>query len=673
MAFALTDDRPRSNGGFAAAFGLATFALSLPVVRLLVDAPEFLIAHQLTPRSAAVYLLLVIVGLPLLLGLALTLLGRVLPVARTVAMAGLGVVAFGGLLQPISGWSPIFLLGALVGGTVLAVAEAADPRVRSVLATLGLASLLLVAWSVGPSRVGSYLRSTGDAPSASGGRALATPVVLLVFDEVSMIPMLRSDLTIDTERFPNVAALASTSHWYRRASSVSPQTSASVPALLSGVAPDLSKVPIASDYPTSAFAQLGASLDAAAYEPVTALCPSATCDRSGSPRSTSLRGLLDDTALILRQAVSSDSMRRSLPSIERGWAGFGADGAVDIDAEAAPSGGYGTFPAQVDELTSLLSTSTDDGRAPLLVGHLIAPHMPWISLPDGSTYEGTEPAGMAPQGGTLVWDDAEAGRRLGYQRYLLQVGALDRAIGLARDALERAGTWDDAIVVVTADHGVQFEPGGVRSVGAGGAEVTNVPLFIKEPHQHRGVVETAPALTIDALPTVLGLLGVEPRGHLDGVDLLQGEVPATRTDAFLVAAGDAITPDQRLDAIRAAVERRARWVDPDGGWDGAYQVGVETPLVGSDLHDRPTSRGGGTWARTAGESGHQVTFDARPTVEAEAIVASCGDAIAGAAPVAPGDAEGVLFTSPDRCSTPDELVVWALDAAGELHELEASS
>lgn len=668
MAHAIVEDERRGSR-FAAGVGLAVFALALPIVRLLADAPEFFIAHGLAPAGTAWFLLVVIVGVPLAIGATLEVLGRIVPWARTVAMAMLGIVAVGGLLQPISSWSVVFGVGALAGGIALALGEARHASVRSVLGSLTVLALLLGAWALGPSRAGAYVRSGGEGQTVVA-RSVDAPVVLLVFDEVSMVPALGSDLAINAERFPNLAALADTSHWYRQASSVSPQTSASVPALLSGQHPDLSKVPVAADYPTNVFAQLGGSMDVSAYEPITALCPASLCADDDVSQSSS--SLLRDTALVLRHAVSSDAMRASLPSIEQGWAGFEAAPPAGEDGATAPTGGYGTFPAQVDELQAL-AKGQPGGQPDLIVGHLIAPHMPWISLHDGSTYEAGVPAGLDTAGGALTWADGEADRRAGYQRYLLQVGALDRALGTARAELEAAGLWDDAIVVVTADHGVQFEPGGARAVGPGGAEVTNVPLFIKEPHQREGVVETAPALTIDVLPTVLGLLGLEPRGQLDGVDLLGGDVPDERVDAFLVGEGDAITPDQTPDAIAAAVERRSSWIDPDGTWDDAYQPGIDRLLVGTAVADIASAAPAGSWSRADGEAGPVVTFDLRASVEADAVLAVCDGTVAAASPAAGAQVAGTLILSPEHCQGPDAAELWVLDAAGRAHPTEPAT
>ena len=44
-------------------------------------------------------------------------------------------------------------------------------------------------------------------------------------------------------------------------------------------------------------------------------------------------------------------------------------------------------------------------------------------------------------------------------RHLLQVGFVDRQVGLLLDRLQRTGLLDQALIVVTADHGYAFQVG----------------------------------------------------------------------------------------------------------------------------------------------------------------------------------------------------------------------
>ena len=56
------------------------------------------------------------------------------------------------------------------------------------------------------------------------------PVVLLILDEFPVDSLLRPDGSIDAARFPNFAALASTSTWFRNSSTIYDSTPKAIPA-----------------------------------------------------------------------------------------------------------------------------------------------------------------------------------------------------------------------------------------------------------------------------------------------------------------------------------------------------------------------------------------------------------------------------------------------------------
>jgi hypothetical protein len=70
----------------------------------------------------------------------------------------------------------------------------------------------------------------------------------------------------------------------------------------------------------------------------------------------------------------------------------------------------------------------------------------------------------------------------GYQSGL---DAADRAVGSLRAAMERAGIWDDALIVVTSDHPYRYQFGGGYGNG-------HIPMMIKFPHQSMPVVSSHP-------------------------------------------------------------------------------------------------------------------------------------------------------------------------------------
>jgi hypothetical protein len=95
------------------------------------------------------------------------------------------------------------------------------------------------------------------------------------------------------------------------------------------------------------------------------------------------------------------------------------------------------------------------------------------------------------------------------------------------DRLEATSAFDDALVVIAADHGVSLEPGsGLRGSrdGEGSSRhgVQPIPLFVKLPGQQDGLIDGRPAQIIDVLPTVAEAIGVDLPDHweFDGQSLL---------------------------------------------------------------------------------------------------------------------------------------------------------
>jgi arylsulfatase A-like enzyme len=87
-------------------------------------------------------------------------------------------------------------------------------------------------------------------------------------------------------------------------------------------------------------------------------------------------------------------------------------------------------------------------------------------------------------------------------------------------AVRRLGLDQNTIIIVTSDHGESLGERG----RVGHNEVRDVqlrvPLIIRHPSGRSAVIDY-PAQSIDILPTVLSMLGVEPPGSLPGVDLTQ--------------------------------------------------------------------------------------------------------------------------------------------------------
>ena len=96
----------------------------------------------------------------------------------------------------------------------------------------------------------------------------------------------------------------------------------------------------------------------------------------------------------------------------------------------------------------------------------------------------------------------ERSNLLFYQRYALQVGAADVALGHVLDHLEASPAWEDTTLVVVADHGISTL---TPDLGRGGRGATprkllQIPLFIKGPGQTKGAMVDDVAQAIESSP-----------------------------------------------------------------------------------------------------------------------------------------------------------------------------
>jgi arylsulfatase A-like enzyme len=119
-------------------------------------------------------------------------------------------------------------------------------------------------------------------------------------------------------------------------------------------------------------------------------------------------------------------------------------------------------------------------------------------------------ANLAPPAPDVLADILDA--------YDAEVLAIDTALRRLWTKLERRGMGERALVVVTADHGEEFqEHGGMGHGRTLYGEVMHVPLIVRSPGQTRGGIIERVVSSIDVAPTVLDMVGVEPAATFEGV------------------------------------------------------------------------------------------------------------------------------------------------------------
>lgn len=481
---------------------LTSFIVARPLLASLGRSPETFLS-----RGADWTDVIVFAGLLVLLPAAVPVaVGALANVAGPRARAAVHLVLVGGLVAVVAwqvgGQFTRMHLLPLGGAACAAVGAGAAVlrhrtewlgrflRYSSVAALVFLAQFLFAsptsAIVLGGRHGGPDAEATAALKAALGDDA--PPVVVLVFDGLPTGLLLDGQGRIDAELYPNLAELAGTSTWYRNHTTVAPMTLRAVPAILAGQVREQTVAPVTGRYPENLFTMLGGVYDIHASEPITGLCPVSMC--SGPPGSP-----LNELAADARGLW--DLQIRGLPHVEHWIPGAFDDRRGQLDAWI---------------------TAQDFGRGDrpdAFIVHSLLPHDPWRYLPDGSTY-----AAMPSPLGLFADHWGTAGAAVGRQRHVLQLQATDALVGRIMDEMRAAGTFDDALFVVTADHGYAFVP---ESRMRGLAEdnfdqIMWVPLIVKGPGQEAGEVDDRNVQTVDILPTIADELGVDlPWDDLDGV------------------------------------------------------------------------------------------------------------------------------------------------------------
>jgi len=102
-----------------------------------------------------------------------------------------------------------------------------------------------------------------------------------------------------------------------------------------------------------------------------------------------------------------------------------------------------------------------------------------------------------------------------------EIAHTDSYIGALMSELKERDLWQDALVILTADHGEEFFEHGAKGHRKNlHAETVNVPLIIKSPRGADAVRETMLVGTIDIMPTVLRTAGLPVPRHCGGRPIL---------------------------------------------------------------------------------------------------------------------------------------------------------
>lgn len=361
------------------------------------------------------------------------------------------------------------------------------------------------------------------------------PIVMIVFDEFPTLSLLDADGNIDPQRYPNFASLANEATWYPYATTVHDYTLQAVPAILSGNYPEPGPVlPLRRNYPDSLFSELEHAYTLHTLEQVTSLAPETSQEKNWHQNRAVLELFASDLVVLYLQVILPDALaNRWVPMEENVWGGLWKPDRV----HESPSLVFGELERmrtwhmerlfnrhtvdRTDEFNAYLKEIPDYPKETFHLLHTLLPHSPWEYFPSGRRYN------------THSWPRINEGltpEQIGpiHQRaHLIQVGFADRVLGQLIEQLKNSELYEQSVIVVVADHGVNYFADGERRIlsRVNFASIGFVPVFIKVPGQTNGVIDRSNVQVIDIAPTILDILMDGDIPTRDGRSLVDATAP----------------------------------------------------------------------------------------------------------------------------------------------------
>lgn len=407
----------------------------------------------------------------------------------------------------------------LIGGSLRALRGLQGPALASIAVATAITAL----------NPPSFVPGGARATLAGAAKRPAGPDIFLIsLDSVAAADALVCEpdarLTPQLHRF--AASATCFSHFYASSNFTTPTTS----TMETGVLPWLhfAAQPDARVIPALRQQTLANALSAAGYR-----THAITDNLLAGPRNRGTYGGYD-TAAYSRTTLASNLLRDALSvfpdTAMLRLSGTAASflGAVDIQThgEVNPYDARRSYAQALDLLSHEAS-----GERQFLWVHTLPPHSPYLPPPE-TKYKLLAP-GTLDRWSDFMADNIEypaAQQRLVDQhrlRYRESLMAADAWLGEFLDTLERQGRLDNAIVIVTADHGDSFEKGYLGHAGAPIHDaLTRVPLLIRLPGQTSPRHVDTAVSQADLAPTLADLAGVKPLPLAEGRSLaaaLRGE------------------------------------------------------------------------------------------------------------------------------------------------------
>lgn len=599
---------------------VAILAIVIPVSDKIASNLVFFNAHDVSPVTWAVVLVVGLAVFWLVIFAVLWVLRRLLP------PRGFDLVA--SVLMLVVTW---FFVGNVLARTVFASTPWLGPVVGLVAAVavtllarrfaMGTVLVLFAGLAAAVPLVATLWNGTqGTAPPAYTFDASTDRpnIVWVLSDELSYPAAFAEDGT-PRPGLTNLAELTKTATTYTHAYTAANFTDYAVPAMLGGKV-DLSTM--SGDAVQQMRSSLGvvpglsSKYSVVLESPVFSYdCDDATCASvgAGSGQSVIERywNFVKDTAAVAGKTALAEPFSNAFPAVDGKWSNFW-DGGEEFGND--PNG-----DTVNNAIAGITQVTTASPNAPFFTfWHTIRTHAPWVLDGQGNEiYPARVPivdgAHMIGEEGDETYTSDEL-KKLERRLWHYSVMDFDRQLGRLMDYLKSTGKWDDTMVVVVADHGAAMTDSGDRRVGDDDtqrwSEIAHVPLVVKYPGQTEAKVVTDVKSTGQIAQTVLEAAGATPGADTSMAPDLTQEVAggpvftnvknAAMTGWHLPAGFADVDPWQPDDFVAA---------------DATYPfaVGVDTSLLGASVPAGFTALDDATVHTLPGQSDQQVLIVDRPS------------------------------------------------------------
>ena len=222
-----------------------------------------------------------------------------------------------------------------------------------------------------------------------------------------------------------------------------------------------------------------------------------------------------------------------------GWRTVAVTGGGYMSAEFGFARGFDDFfdrargvDEEAEKLLETLARQTGEPRPIFALFHTYEVHSPYTPPAGFEQLFGEYSGEIEPSNDALIAIQGKASKVLknsdfDYLEALYDGGIryTDQILGDLFSALEKTGFLDNAVVIITADHGEEFgEHGGVLHGGKLYEELLHVPLIVFGTGVERGVVDPRLVSLVDIAPTILSAAGLPIPERMEGRDLL-GDLP----------------------------------------------------------------------------------------------------------------------------------------------------